>query len=198
MYDILYLSSTIPLEWFMVSTSDHIAGATGLTISSVILKNGTTNWVTPAGAVSELGNGWYRVAPNTTDVNTYGPIALHATATGADPFDAVIAQVKGMNPNASTVVADSVTASVSVSTVADKTGYRLDATGSAALTEGYPGKGATGTIAELLYQILQHLEEAGIVNTTKTVKKRDGATTTSAYTLGLNSDGAPVSITRST
>ena len=182
-YDIEYLSSTTPLKWFMVQSSDHITGATSLTVSTVISKNGSTTWVVPAGAVSEIGNGWYKIAPNSTDVNTYGPIAVHATATNADPFDGVVAQV----PNR---------ALVGVSTVTDKTGYRLDATGSASLTEGYPAKGATGTIAELLYTILQHLEESSISGTTKTVKKRDQATT--AETLTLNNADNPTSITRST
>lgn len=80
--------------------------------------------------------------------------------------------------------------------VGDKTGFALSATGSAAMTEGYPTLGGTGTLPQLLYAILQHLEEASISGTTKTVKKRDQATT--AETLTLNSATAPTSVTRAT
>ncbi len=90
----------------------------------------------------------------------------------------------------------SVTAAVTAGTVTDKTGYALSATGSAALTEGYPAKGGTGTIAQLLYNILQHLEESSIAATTKTVKKRDAATTAGTFT--LDDAVSPTSITRAT
>jgi len=44
-------------------------------------------FASPAGAVSEIGSGWYKVAGNATDSGTLGPLLLHATASGADPVD---------------------------------------------------------------------------------------------------------------
>lgn len=51
-------------------------------------KNGAA-FAAPAGAVSELGSGWYKVAGSATDTNTLGALILHATAAGADPCDEV-------------------------------------------------------------------------------------------------------------
>ena len=65
-----------------------------------------------------------------------------------------------------------------------------------ALTEAYRGTGATGTAAQLLYEILQNLTEFAISSTTKTVKKLDGSTTAKTYT--LNSATTPTSITEAT
>ena len=62
--------------------------------------------------------------------------------------------------------------------------------------ESYPTLNGTGSNSEMLYAILQHLEEASISGTVKTVKKRDAATT--AETLTLNSSTSPTSVTRTT
>lgn len=75
------------LKFLMVLSSDHITGATGKTPTVTILKTGAGSFATPAGSVSELGSGWYQVAANPTDLNTLGPLLLHATATACDPRD---------------------------------------------------------------------------------------------------------------
>jgi hypothetical protein len=75
-------------------------------------------------------------------------------------------------------------------------GVVLSAAGSAALTESYPTLGGTGTMPQILYAILQHLEEAEIVGATKTVLKRDQSTV--AETLTLNDATTPTAITRAT
>jgi hypothetical protein len=64
-----------------------------------------------------------------------------------------------------------------------------------ALTEAYRSTGATGTAAQLLYEILQNITEFAISGTTKTVKKLDGTT---AKTYTLDSSTAPTSITEAT
>src|SRR3990167_4999637 len=79
---------------------------------------------------------------------------------------------------------------------ADKTGYTLSATGSAALTEGYAADGAAATLPQLLYLILAMLTEFAIAGTTLTAKKLDGATTAATFT--LDSATTPSSITRAT
>lgn len=70
----------------MISSSDHITGLTGLTPTVTICKSGGT-FQTPAGAVVEIGNGWYKVQGNSNDSDTLGRLLLHATAPGADPCD---------------------------------------------------------------------------------------------------------------
>jgi hypothetical protein len=63
-----------------------------------------------------------------------------------------------------------------------------------ALTEGYRADGSTGSVRDLLYELIAHMGEASIVSTTKTIKKIDGSTTAATYT--LDSGSAPTSITR--
>ena len=75
-----------PLIFLLVQSADHISPATGKTPTVTLSKNGGA-FASPAGAVSEIGSGWYKVAGNATDANTLGPLALHATASGADPSD---------------------------------------------------------------------------------------------------------------
>lgn len=74
------------LLFLMISSTDHITGQTGLTCTVTLSKNGSV-FAAPSGAVSEVGNGWYKVAGNATDQNTLGPLILHASASGADPCD---------------------------------------------------------------------------------------------------------------
>ena len=76
------------IPFFLVDSTDHITGKTGLTATVTISKNGGT-FGAPAGAIAEIGNGWYRIAANATDSNTIGSLLVHATATGADPFDVI-------------------------------------------------------------------------------------------------------------
>lgn len=70
----------------IILTSDHISAGTGLTLTVTLSKNGGA-FASPAGAINEIGNGWYYLAGNATDTNTLGSLVVHATATGADPFD---------------------------------------------------------------------------------------------------------------
>lgn len=65
----------------------------------------------------------------------------------------------------------------------------------AALTEGYRGTGATGSVRDMLYEIIAHMGESGISGTTKTLKKLDGSTTAKTYTLDAD---PPSSITETT
>lgn len=79
-------STAKPLLFLMIDSTDHLSGKTGLTPTVTISKNGAA-FAAPAGAVTELANGWYKCAGNATDTDTLGPLVLHATASGADPVD---------------------------------------------------------------------------------------------------------------
>lgn len=85
-YPIVQSQIAQPLVFLMVDGTDHLTGKIGLTVTVTISKNGGA-FVSPAGAVTEIGNGWYKVAANATDSGTLGPLILHATASGSDPCD---------------------------------------------------------------------------------------------------------------
>lgn len=95
-------TALVPLPFMLISSSDHISGATGKagTVSVKLSKNGGTG-VTPSGAISEVdptnNPGLYVVGANTTDSNTIGPLWLTATCAGCDPCDTFVAQVIGWN-----------------------------------------------------------------------------------------------------
>lgn len=74
------------LVFLMVSSSDHITGATGLTVTVTLSKNAAA-FGAPAGTVAEVANGWYALTPTSADTGTLGSLILHASATGADPAD---------------------------------------------------------------------------------------------------------------
>lgn len=95
----------------------------------------------------------------------------------------------------------SLSAATPAVTVSDKTGFALTsaydfAKGTVAMTESYAAQGSSMTPVEALYQAVQHLGESSISGTTKTVKKRDAATTAKTFT--LDSSTAPTSITEAT
>jgi hypothetical protein len=75
-----------PITFLMVLSSDHTTGATGISPTVTLSKDGGS-FAAPSGAVSEIGNGWYALAGNATDRNTLGAFLVHATGTGCDPMD---------------------------------------------------------------------------------------------------------------
>src|SRR6185369_4823511 len=81
------LSTTArPITFLMVDSSDHLTGKTGLSPIVTLSKNGGS-FGAAAGAVTEVGNGWYALAGNATDRNTLGDLVIHATAATADDTD---------------------------------------------------------------------------------------------------------------
>ena len=86
---LLQKSSTAqPLVFLLISSTDHLSPVTGLgsSVTVTLSKNGGSFNV-PAGAITEIANGWYQVAGNATDTGTLGPLLLHATGAGSDPCD---------------------------------------------------------------------------------------------------------------
>ncbi len=97
-YQVKQSSTAYPLVFLMIDSADHVSGKTGLSPTVTISKAGAA-FAAPAGAVSEIGSGWYKVAGNATDTATLGPLALHATATGADATDGLF-EVVAVDPQA--------------------------------------------------------------------------------------------------
>ncbi len=85
MYQRKQSSTSYPIVFLMIDSTNHLNGKTGLTPTVNLSKNGGA--FSPAsGAVSEIGNGWYSLAGNSTDRNTVGELSIYATANGADSF----------------------------------------------------------------------------------------------------------------
>jgi hypothetical protein len=85
---LLKQSTAYARTFLMVQSSDHVTGLTGASVSVALSKAGAA-FAAAAGAVSEIGNGFYKVALTTTDTGTLGDLAFHCTAAGADPTDFV-------------------------------------------------------------------------------------------------------------
>lgn len=140
-YQIKNASTVYPLLFLMVQSSDHMTGLVGLTPTVTLRKPGGT-FAAPAGAVTEVGNGWYQVAGNATDTNTNGPLILHATGTAADPVDMVF-EVVAFNPQSATVDVGSIAtgavtaAAIAASALNGKGDWNIGKTGYA-LTQAFP------------------------------------------------------------
>jgi hypothetical protein len=173
-YDIQQSTTQAPLLFFLTLSSDHISPATGKTPTVTISKAGGA-FGSPAGAVTEISAGWYKVAGNATDTATLGPLALHATEASSDNCDLVVANVVAYNPQ----------------------GVHLGIM-TAALTESYPAVNAVPTPAQLLFMLLARAAptKRSVAATTETIKKLDGSTTAATFTL----DDAvnPTVVTRAT
>jgi len=83
---LLKQSTVYTRVFLMVQSSDHVTGLTGATVAVSLSKAGSA-FAAAGGTVSEIGNGFYKVALIVTDTNTLGDLAFHATATSADPTD---------------------------------------------------------------------------------------------------------------
>jgi hypothetical protein len=85
---LLKKSTARNLMIFMTDSSDHVSGKTGLTLTIVASKDGGNfSSISPTVTEPTTANGWYCLALDTTMTNTLGDLALHITATGADPTD---------------------------------------------------------------------------------------------------------------
>jgi hypothetical protein len=138
-YEILQSSTQSVLLFLMVQSADHISPLTGATTTVTLSKNGGA-FAAPAGAVSEIGNGWYKVAGNATDTNTLGPLALHATAASGDPCDIIVANVVAYNPQNATL---GITTLTSVGSVTGNVG------GSVGSVTGNVGGNVVGSVGSV-------------------------------------------------
>lgn len=81
----------------MANSTDHMTGQAGLSPTVSLSKNGG-DFTEAAGAVTEVGYGWYALAGNATDRSTLGTLIVHAEAVGADPFDMDLAIIASDPP----------------------------------------------------------------------------------------------------
>jgi hypothetical protein len=92
-YSVKQSSTTVPILFGpVVLSSDNLSAATGKTLTVTISKNGGS-FASPSGSVSEVGNGYYEIAANSTDNGTLGPLIVNATGSGCDTFSDTFAVV---------------------------------------------------------------------------------------------------------
>lgn len=83
---LLKQSTTYTRLFLLVSSTDHVSPKTGATVTVNLSKAGGT-FAAAGGTITEVANGWYKIALTTTDTNTLGDLAFNCTATGADNTD---------------------------------------------------------------------------------------------------------------
>jgi hypothetical protein len=183
----------------VASVSGNVGGSVGSVVGNV---GGSVGSVVGGvgGTVATVGSVTGNVGGSVGSVvgGVGGTVATVGSVTGnvGGSVGSVVGNVGGSVASVATTVnaAVSSTVTASVSTNNDKTGYALSATGSAALTEDYPADGASGTLNQMLYAILQNLGDFSITGTVRTVNKLDGATPAMQYS--LDSSVSPTATTR--
>jgi hypothetical protein len=118
--------STPVIVFLMVDATDDETAETGLSPTVQISKNGGS-FAAVTNAVSEIGNGWYKVTLTATETNTDGPLIVRATGSGADEW-------RDYHQVYTTLAADAVQVSGD-STAADNLEAMYDGTGYAGGTE---------------------------------------------------------------
>lgn len=83
---ILKQSTAYTRMFKMIDSADHFSKKTGLTCTVNLSKAGAA-FGAAGGTITEVANGWYKIALTTTDTNTVGDLAYYITATGADDTD---------------------------------------------------------------------------------------------------------------
>ena len=187
-------------------------------VDSVLVETGTTIPATlralegKVDTVDTVADAIKAVTDNLPDSGALSSLATaSALATVDGNVDAVLVDtgttlpatlstIEGKVDTVDTVVdsiSSTLSSGVTVATVSDGAigaDAVADIWSTTALAESYASDGSTGTGAQLLYQIQQALTEFAISSTTLTVKKLDGSTTASTYT--LDDASAPTSRTR--
>lgn len=139
-------------------------------------------------AAGSAGDPWATTLPGAYGAGSAGKIIgdnLNATISSRSTQTSVDAVAGYVDTEIATIIAN-ISALPSAASIAT-------AVLTTAMAESYRANGSTGTLAQMLYEILANLVEAVHSGTTKTVKKIDHVTTAAVY----NYDNAtPTSITR--
>lgn len=119
---------------------------TGLTVTATLSKNGGT-FASASGSVTEIGNGLYKVAANSTDSNTLGVLAVFGAATGAYCLPMAYAVVANLESDTYTRIGAPVGASISADIAAVAAG--VWAVGSRTLTAISDSSGITTLLSRI-------------------------------------------------
>ena len=175
-----YASSTVYSSTNIVASVTTPVGVSTVTIpvgvSSISIPVGVSSGTWLAGVSTVTDKGGYGVSSISIPVSVSSGTWLAGVSTVTDKTGYGVSSVTGLTPSR---------LDVSVSSI-----Y------SAPFTESYRDFTSTGTLAQLLYEVVAHMGNAAISVTTKTIKKVD--TSTAAATFQLDSSSAPTSIVRIT
>lgn len=154
-----------PTNTEMVAAFTEIKGATWATTDTLeaIRDRGDVAWITATGFSTHSAADVWAVATRVLTANT----------NLNDPTAAAIADA----------ICDELLSGHTTSGTVGKALTDAAALFTTALTESYRATGATGTPAQILYEVLGHLINKSIASTTMTVKKLDQSTTAKTYTL---------------
>jgi len=82
-------STTYPIQFFLSDNFDRVTGATGVIPYINLSKNGGS-FSSAAGAISEIGRGWYSFTANATDRDTLGELVINVSGLNVDNVDTKI------------------------------------------------------------------------------------------------------------
>jgi hypothetical protein len=99
-YSLLQNQTSRALIFRLRSSTDSVTPLAGVTPTVAFSKNGAA-FAAPAGALTEIGVGFWKVAGNATDQNTLGPLILNATVSGGNTTEEVF-EVVAYNPDVAT------------------------------------------------------------------------------------------------
>lgn len=183
---------------------DAILEDTGTTIPST-LSSITSAISTIDGIVDEILVDTGTTLPGTlSTIAGYIDTEIASLISAVGTVDGVVDAIKAVTDNlpdsgALTSLATAsalATVDANVDAILEDTGTTIPSTLSSllttALTESYRGVGQTGSVAQLLYEIIAHMGNSSVSSTTKTLKKLDRSTTAKTYT--LDDANAPTSI----
>lgn len=157
--------------------------------------SGRSMVVDASGLVSLSGTQTFNLTGNITG-NLSGSVGSVTGLTASNLDVAISSRMATYTQPAGFLAATFPTGTIANTTnITAAAGCALSATGSVALTEGYRENGATGTLPQILYEILANLVEQNNSGTTRTAMKLDHATPAATYTYDSST---PNTITRAT
>lgn len=199
---IIYKGTTPTIVFLMVDATDDETAEEGLSPSVEISKNGGA-FAAITNSVSEISDGWYKVALTSTETNTNGPLIVRATGTGADewrevhqviddPADGVLDEALSGHTTAGSlgkaiadILADTGTDGVALASAT------LQAIADAAISRGVANVEDTADADSLAALILTALHSA-VSGTTLTIKKTDDSTTFDTKTITTSGSAEPI------
>ena len=173
--NIIENGSTPLIVFLLVNSDDGLTGATGKTPAATVSKNGAA-FGAVAGAVSEIGSGWYKVSLSATETNTDGPLAIDITAT-----DTLGWREKYQVKSTALFVSD-------FNRAAD---HYLRRPFASARASSY-GDTITTERYTMLGFALRLQGKQSVSGAVLTIKKEDGSTTAYDLTLGVNEEALPI------
>lgn len=79
-------NSATVIKFYLRDSTDHLTPKTGVAGSTTVkLIKGDGTLATPAGSVSEIGLGWYKIALTAAETGVLGDLVISATQAASDP-----------------------------------------------------------------------------------------------------------------